>query len=124
MKKYLLFLTLCLSLFATACKEEKPEEGATIILPRFTISADQLVDWSETENSVRLKLDDDAAAEFAAFTTENKDKKIDIYYGERKLMSPFIQDPATSADIYLNEVEGDIKAGIVSALPPDKKITP
>lgn len=123
MRFYLVLMLSCLSLFLAACgeKAEEAQDIGTAVPQRFTILPEQITSWSEDGKTVHLVLDGTAVAAFASFTDENKGKKVDIYLADKKLMSPEIRAPATSADIYLTEVEEGQKEAVLAILPPDKK---
>ena len=118
MKKYLILLSMGLALLVAACKE-KAEDG-TAVLPRFVISDVQLESWEEGQDFVKLTLTEEAGNGFAELTKENLNKKIDVYYGDHKLMSPEIRSAATPPDVYLMGLDDAGKKDIIKRLPPEK----
>ncbi len=117
MKKYLILCSMVLALAVAGCKEKSGNVGD---LPRFTITDEQLESWEAGQDFIKLTLTDDAAAGFTSFTNEHMNEKIDVYYGEYKLMTPEIRTPAEPPDIYLMGLNAGDKQRIIDRLPSGK----
>lgn len=118
MKKYLILCSMALALVVAGCKEKTGNADSG--LPRFTVTDDQLESWEAGQDFIKLTLTADAAAGFTSFTNDHMNEKIDVYYGDEKLMTPEIRTPAEPPDIYLMGLNAEDKERIIGRLPPDK----
>jgi len=119
MKHILVLLALCLAVVTTGCKEK---ENSTIILPRFTVEADNIVSWEEGTDFIKITLDDPGAYKFKQFNEQNLGQKIEIYLGPAELFSPKMDSLVRGNDIFLAKLTVDQKASVAGQLPPGKKI--
>lgn len=118
MKKYLALVCIGVALLIAGCGE-KPEDGSSIV-PRFTITEAELDSWEEGNDFVKLTLTPVAAEGFAEFTKAHMNQKIDVFYGDRKLMSPEIKSEAKPPDVYLSKLDEAAKKDILRLMPPEK----